>query len=250
QGPRAVRPAHRRVPGRRPSMRRHAHRRRRLPLPHLSGGVGPRPRWLRRPRGGGGQGLRQRRAAAGDAARPPGPRGHRVLDRARPPAVHAAPEGDRADLRDGRAAPRAGGAGDGTVTAFAARLRDWAGRHPHKTAAVDGRRRLTYAELDVLVDRVAAGLDGEGVRAGQVVSSQLANGVDALALALAANRAGAVHNPLVTTLGRREVSFIVDQAESTLVVDGDLPAGEPRAAEDSSCTPDAVAFLLYTSGTE
>ena len=135
---------------------------------------------------------------------------------------------------------------------FAAQLRRWARESPAKPAAVDSGRRLTYAELDGLVDSVAGCLIGEGVGPGSVVSSQLPNRIESLTLALAANRIGAVHNPIVVTHGRRELAFILDQAGSAvLVTDDRLEHGRAGAVGvDAPFDPDAVAFLLYTSGTE
>ena len=56
---------------------------------------------------------------------------------------------------------------------FARALTTWAADQPDKTAVVDDARRLTYAELDALVDAVAAGLQRSGIGPGDVVSSQL-----------------------------------------------------------------------------
>ena len=80
---------------------------------------------------------------------------------------------------------------------FSAVLREWAAQQPARLAVADSRHRLTYAELDAWVDRVAAGLVAQGVGAGDVVTSQLPNRVEAVVVAYAANRIGAVHNPVV-----------------------------------------------------
>ena len=71
---------------------------------------------------------------------------------------------------------------------FARALTRWASLQPDKTAVVDDARRLTYAELDALVDSVAAALQHRGIAPGDVVSSQLANGVDSMVLCFAAAR--------------------------------------------------------------
>ena len=71
---------------------------------------------------------------------------------------------------------------------FTATLRRHAAAHPDKTALVDDRVRLSYAELDRLADRVAAGLAARGIRAGEVVSSVLPNRAEAAVLFHAAHR--------------------------------------------------------------
>lgn len=148
-------------------------------------------------------------------------------------------------------------------------LRARARRHAGKPAVVDGHRRLSYGQLDALVDRVAGGLAALGVRPGDVVSSQLPNRSESAVLCFAAGRIGAAHNPIVPIYGARELRFILGQARSAVFVGGDpapveriradlpalrhvlpvdeLPEGEPPAPGLGA--PDDVAVLLYTSGT-
>ncbi len=120
---------------------------------------------------------------------------------------------------------------------------------------IDGARRLTYAELDAFVDSIAARLRGHGVGPGDVVTSQLPNGIEALALCLAANRLGAVHNPVVATYRQREIGFIRRQAASAVFVDRiddglfDTRAIDAAPASGAvSGAPDTPRFLIYTSG--
>jgi len=134
---------------------------------------------------------------------------------------------------------------------FAAALSRHAGATPAKVAVVDDHRRLTYAALDALVDRVAGGLLARGVGPGDVVTSQLPNCVEALAVALAANRIGAIHNPIVTIYRHREVDFIRAQAGSAVFVDdrGDDLFVEPSPAPARTTAAEgAPSFLVYTSG--
>jgi cyclohexanecarboxylate-CoA ligase len=135
---------------------------------------------------------------------------------------------------------------------FALTLRRWAARQPGKTAVVDDTRRLTYAELDALVDAVAATLQHRGVGCGDVVSSQLANRIESMVLCFAAARIGAVHNPIVTTHRERELGFIRHQAASALFVDDpddDALTGEPGLhPRPVAVDVGAPRFLLYTSG--
>jgi acyl-CoA synthetase (AMP-forming)/AMP-acid ligase II len=138
-----------------------------------------------------------------------------------------------------------------TAVSFSDALSRGARARPDKTATVDAQWRLSYAELDERVDRVALALQRRDVGPGDVVSSQLPNGIAALTLCLAANRIGAVHNPVVTIYRDRELAFIRQQATSALFVDDashDVfhgPTGRPRPA---TADQDTARFLLYTSG--
>jgi cyclohexanecarboxylate-CoA ligase len=159
-------------------------------------------------------------------------------------------------------------------------LRASAERRPAAVAVADDHARLTYAALDALVDRLAAGLAERGLGPGDVVSCILPNRAEVVALFYAAARLGAVLNPIVPIYGRREIGFILRQAETALVVvperargsdlralvadlAPELPAlrhtvvlgdsvpaellGTPRPLAVPS--PDDVAVILYTSGT-
>ncbi len=166
---------------------------------------------------------------------------------------------------------------------FSAVLAERAGAQPTKTAVVDARTRLTYAELDRLVTQVATGLQMQGVGGGEVVSCILPNRAEAVVLFYAVNRLGAVLNPIVPIYGAREVRFILRQAATVAVVVPDLfrgidfPALIERVRPDvpalrsiivarqlsdlpmadaaaparaaAPVDPNAVSLILYTSGT-
>jgi cyclohexanecarboxylate-CoA ligase len=94
----------------------------------------------------------------------------------------------------------------------------WATQRPDKTALVDGRGRLTYAELARLVERVAYGLRAHGVESGRVISCQLPNWNECIVLLLAAARLGAVVNPIPPTYRSRELRFMLSLLQSQVVV--------------------------------
>jgi cyclohexanecarboxylate-CoA ligase len=140
-----------------------------------------------------------------------------------------------------------------TAATFSEALTRWASARPAKTAVVDAERRLTYGELDALVDRVAAGLQQADVGPGDVVSSQLPNCIPSVALCFAANRIGAIHNPIVTIYRDRELDFIRFEAQSACFVDDPADDLFGFGVNKGHQTPriDAKteeAFLLYTSG--
>ncbi|MFF5183961.1 AMP-binding protein [Streptomyces sp. NPDC000345] len=91
-------------------------------------------------------------------------------------------------------------------------LRRWAALRPERPALVcysgADARTVGYAELARRVDRLAVGLLRLGVRRGDVVTLQLPNSWELVALCLAAARIGAVAGPVVPTMRRREVEFM------------------------------------------
>ncbi|XVX19598.1 AMP-binding protein [Actinomycetota bacterium] len=104
---------------------------------------------------------------------------------------------------------------DKTITDF---LDEAAERVPDKTAFIDSRRQITYAELKRDADRCALGLLEMGIEPGDVVSYQLPNWIEFIVLQLACTRIGAVNNPLIPIYREREVGFMVGLAESKLIV--------------------------------
>src|SRR5258706_11756019 len=74
-------------------------------------------------------------------------------------------------------------------------LADHAARRPDAFAVRDGARRLCWAELQAMVDAVAADLDEAGLKRGERVAVWLPNRVEAVAIFLACSRQGYVCNP-------------------------------------------------------
>ncbi|MGH2394182.1 MAG: AMP-binding protein, partial [Candidatus Limnocylindria bacterium] len=94
----------------------------------------------------------------------------------------------------------------------------WARERPDKTAIVDGAGRLTWAELAREVERVAYGLQAEGLGPGSVISCQLPNWNEWVVLALAAVRLGAILNPIPPTYRASELRFILATLEAQALV--------------------------------
>lgn len=97
-------------------------------------------------------------------------------------------------------------------------------RQPGKTAIIDVRSqsgaatRMSYADLERASSRVALGLSSFGVRRGDVVSFQLPNWWQAVALFIACSRIGAIYNPLLPVFRSRELRFMLSLAESKVAV--------------------------------
>ena len=147
--------------------------------------------------------------------------------------------------------------------------------------------RLTYRLLDQKVDRIARGLTALGVGHSDVVSWQLPNWWEFIALALACARIGAVANPIMPIFRQRELKFMLDFGESKVFIvpksykgfdyeamangmRGDLPflqhlvvlngegansfetlllGDDTPAFTGTGLAPDDVVLLMYTSGT-
>ncbi len=167
-------------------------------------------------------------------------------------------------------------------------LTEGAGAHPERTAIVAGDRRASYGELEAMVARAAGALRALGVGAGDIVSFQLPNWLEAAVVHYASIRLGAASNPISPIYRAREVGFILRQTRSRILVipatfrrfdyrtmlaeiRGQLPdlehvlvVGEPaadmlsfagalEAAAPAGPAPRRatdIALVLYTSGTE
>ncbi|MGH6753950.1 MAG: AMP-binding protein, partial [Bradyrhizobium sp.] len=80
--------------------------------------------------------------------------------------------------------------------------------------ASNRRTALTYGELQQTADRIAANLLRLGVSPGEVVSYQLPNWWQFVALHLALLRIGAVTNPVMPIFRDREMEFMLTLAET------------------------------------
>src|SRR5512138_3447213 len=95
----------------------------------------------------------------------------------------------------------------------------WAREKPDATAIVSWRledereKRLTFRQLAEATARAAAALERAGVRQGDVVSLQLPSCWQFIVLYLATVRLGAVANCLMPIFRRRELAFMLQQAQ-------------------------------------
>jgi len=95
---------------------------------------------------------------------------------------------------------------------------------PDKPALVDCRQglaepiRLSYRDLDRRVDRIARSLAALGVERGDVVTFQLPNRWEFIALALACARIGAVANPVMPIFRQHELTFMLKFGEAKVFV--------------------------------
>ena len=88
---------------------------------------------------------------------------------------------------------------------FGEELRRSAERHADRIAVVSGERRVTYRELDQLVDEYAAGMIELGIRPGDRVLLQLPNRLAFVLTAFALFRLGAI--PIMGLPANREADI-------------------------------------------
>ena len=98
-------------------------------------------------------------------------------------------------------------------------------------------RSITYRELDEASRRIAANLVRLGVRRGDVVSFQLPNWWEFVAIHLGCLRCGAASNPLMPIFRQRELSFMLAYAQSRVVIVPKLFRGFDHAALIRSLKP-------------
>src|SRR5262249_38259436 len=117
-----------------------------------------------------------------------------------------------------KTAERFRGAGHWGDETLATILERQAAAHPGREALVDRRHRVTYAELESRVDRVAAKLGALGIAPGDVVTIQLPNQVEFAYVFFALERLGAVANQIGPDFRSREVEYIIRFSESRAFV--------------------------------
>ena len=101
-------------------------------------------------------------------------------------------------------------------------------RVPDKLAIVDGDTRLTFAELDAVVDRTAAALAAAGLAKGDRLALLCHNCWQFAVLNFAAARAGVVLVPVNFMLGGEEIAFILDHSGAAGVRRRGRPGADRR----------------------
>lgn len=143
---------------------------------------------------------------------------------------------------------------------------------PSRVAVIDDEGELSYADLNTLALRMAAGLAERGIDQGEIVATQLPNGRLACAADLAIAALGAVGLPFPVGRGSREARSLLGRSNATAAIiapdhveqvealRAELPAlRHVVTAEDLSASgtftpvstdPDGPARVLVSSGSE
>ena len=120
---------------------------------------------------------------------------------------------------------------------------------PQRSALIEGQRRLDYGTLDILLDRVAAALQRDGLQTGDAIAISAAVSIEYAAVFLGALRAGVVVAPLapgstaqslasMTSDAQAKILF-TDAASATVLGSTDL-GGTARVALDGSAVGRAL----------
>ncbi|HVL84874.1 MAG TPA: AMP-binding protein [Mycobacteriales bacterium] len=116
-------------------------------------------------------------------------------------------------------------------------------RFGDKPALVTAARTLTFRELDVESDRVAAGLAARGIRPGQPVSLYTQNRWEWVIAYHGALKAGAVVNPVNVMLTPEELAYVLRDCRSAAVfTSAQQAAGVVELARDLPGPCAVVAF--------
>ena len=141
--------------------------------------------------------------------------------------------------------------------------------NPDRVAAEDGRRSLSYRQLDRVSDGVAARLSRHGVRVGDRVALCMHRSLEMLAGMLGVLKAGAAYVPIDPAFPFARRALLVEDAGVDVVLTGEgsgaLPAGVATMTVDLECPSLALAggcdrftlagvgatdpaYVMYTSG--
>lgn len=96
-------------------------------------------------------------------------------------------------------------------------IRRCATRRANTLAYVDGERRFTFAQFNERVNRHANGLRGAGIRRGDRVAMLMNNHVECVEAVGAAAKGGFVHVPVNFRSVPREIAYVVNHCEATLL---------------------------------
>lgn len=97
-------------------------------------------------------------------------------------------------------------------------------REPDAVAIVEGDRRLTYADWEAEIERLAGGLSRLGLGAGDHLVAVLSNRYETASLFWACQMVGAVFTPFNWRATAEDVAFVLADAEAKLVVYEDRSA--------------------------
>ncbi|WP_309901072.1 class I adenylate-forming enzyme family protein [Variovorax soli] len=130
---------------------------------------------------------------------------------------------------------------------------------PERPALVDPTRTLAYGDLDALMDRVAASLQRDSLRAGDAIAICAASSVNYAALFLGALRAGVAVAPLAPGSTPASLARMIEDAEARMLF-LDAAAAEaigppadgaiPRVALDGSRAGLALEAWLAPAGSQ
>jgi amino acid adenylation domain-containing protein len=129
-------------------------------------------------------------------------------------------------------------------------LTEHAAATPDATAVVCGADRVSFAELESRVSRLAGQLIACGVGPERLVALLMPRSVDLVVALVAVLRAGGAYVPVDPSYPADRIALMLDDARPTLVLRS-TDLGEPAdgAVRRGAALPDHPAYVIYTSGT-
>ncbi|MCM2251497.1 MAG: acyl--CoA ligase [Ramlibacter sp.] len=126
-------------------------------------------------------------------------------------------------------------------------VREHALTRPHQRALVQGERSVTWAQLDAMVDRVAASLQRDGVEPRDSVAICGSNSLEYVAVFLGALRVGAAAVPLAIQSSAAQLAgMLADCAARLFFIDRGVPGFDSparRISLDASARPSFEQWL-------
>lgn len=112
----------------------------------------------------------------------------------------------------------AGGGAEETMSSAIPLIHEAIGRRPGDPAVVDDARTVTWGELDDRVNRFGRGAEALGAEPGRHVVLVATNRAEFLEALIGLMRAGLVVTPIKTNWTAEEIGYVLDDADSALVV--------------------------------
>src|SRR4051812_2588624 len=115
-------------------------------------------------------------------------------------------------------------------------LSDSARRFPDKTALIAGGRRLSYAELEIMSDRLAVTLAFRGLSRGDRAIVFMENSWEAVVAIFAVQKAGGVFSPINASTKADKLAYIINNCRATAILTHDRlrPIADAAMSECSS----------------
>ncbi len=133
-------------------------------------------------------------------------------------------------------------------------LREQAKERGEKIAVADDRATYSYAELDALMDRIAAALQRDGVEQRQAIAIVSASSINYAAVFLGTLRAGCIAAPLAPSSTPEALAAMIKDCGAPIVfLDGDNQAAianQPVAAKQVRLDTDEFEAWLAPTGSK
>jgi long-chain acyl-CoA synthetase len=115
-------------------------------------------------------------------------------------------------------------------------LKDSARRFPKKIALIAGGRRLSFAALDAMSDRLAAALAQRGLLRGERVVVFVDNGWEAVVAIFAVLKAGGVFSPINPSTKADKLAYVINNCRASAIITQErvLPVVERALVECGS----------------